>query len=163
MRNRRILKDILVILAVSGAGIAGVVVPAAAATSGNTYRIIQRVNGFNVCLDAGFEFSVCQYSPSPDDPPALQKWVLSALPNGTDQIKNVAGGASYCLDLTNFTAPCAASDSNQQWVRVSAGNGTSYVENTSSPGHRQCLDSFWTFKACTRGDKQQIWRFQLAG
>jgi hypothetical protein len=124
-------------------------------TASGTFRIFQMINGFKVCLDAGFEFSVCQTGSSPDDPSSLEKWALVPQANGTVQIKN----GSDCLDVTMFTAPCTQGDGSQQWVRVSVGNGTVKVENTS-PTTKQCLDSMWTFKTCTQGDKQQIWTFK---
>jgi hypothetical protein len=122
--------------------------------SGNTWRIFQKSNGFKICLDSQFEFSVCQTSPSPDDPPAVQKWHLIPAPHGTILIKN----GNQCLALVDFTAGCSSSDTSQQWVRVSAGNGTVKVENKStSPA--TCLDSMWTVHPCSRGDKQQVWTF----
>jgi hypothetical protein len=131
-----------------------------ASASGITDRIFQKINGFKVCLDASFEFSVCQTSPNPDDPPAVQIWHLVPSANGTLQIENGKGAGGQCLDVTSFTAPCVSGDSNQEWVRVSAGNGADYVEHKSAAGQQnQCLDSMWTFKACSRGDKQQIWTF----
>ena len=156
MLNRGILKAAIPIIIAATGAVVGTALPASATASGQTFRLIQRVNGFNMCLDAGFEFSRCQYGPSPDDPPALEKWLVTALPNGTEQIQN----GSQCLDVTGFTAPCTSGDASQQWVRVSAGNDIVKVVNRSS-GQRQCLDSFWTFHPCTRGDKQQIWRFKL--
>ena len=54
---------------------------------------------------------------------------------------------------------CSQGDSTQQWVRVSAGNGTVKVENKSSGGPNLCLHSMWAFHPCSRGDKQQIWTF----
>ena len=125
------------------------------------YRIVQRVNSSNVCLDESFQFSVCQYGKNPDDPPALQKWTLTATGNGTGQIRNRQGGTYYCLDVKAFAIPCSPGDAHQEWARVSAGNGDYYVEN-SALGHRKCLDSFWTFKACMTGDKNQIWQFRPA-
>ena len=86
----------------------------------------------------------------------LEKWVLIPAANGSVQIEN--GG--WCLDLNGFTSPCATGDPSQQWFRTSAGNGLVHVVNRSmSPA--QCLDSFWTFKACTGGDKDQKWLFKL--
>jgi hypothetical protein len=58
-----------------------------------------------------------------------------------------------------FTQPCANGDHAQQWFREGAGDGTVHVVNISS-GSFQCLDSFWTFKTCVKGDKQQVWRFE---
>jgi len=118
---------------------------------------MQPSSGGNICLDAGFEFSKCQYGSSPDDPPSLEKWILVPAVNGSVQIKN----GTFCLDLSMFTQPCAKGDRAQRWFRVSAGNGTVRVVNKSTRS-RQCLDSFWTFKTCVKGDKQQIWRFKLA-
>jgi hypothetical protein len=135
----------------------GLALPASAspmaAAGVSRYRIIQPSSGGNICLDAGFEFSRCQYGPSPDDPPSLQKWTLDPAANGSVQIEN--GG--FCLDLSMFTQPCVKDDRSQQWFRVSTANGTVLVVNKSTRPP-QCLDSFWTFKTCMKGDKQQIWR-----
>jgi hypothetical protein len=125
------------------------------AATAKPFRIFQKINGFKVCLDSQFEFSVCQTGPSPDDPPSVQKWTLISGAHGAVQIDN--GG--QCLDVTSFTAPCSQGGSSQLWLRVSAGNGTVKVENKSSSGTTQCLDSMWTFHPCSRGDKQQIWTF----
>jgi hypothetical protein len=129
---------------------------ASPALSVSKYRIMQPSSGGNICLDAGFEFSRCQYGPSPDDPPSLEKWILVAAANGSIQIKN----GPDCLDLSMFTQPCAQGDHAQQWFRMGAGGGTVRVVNIST-GSFQCLDSFWTFKTCVKGDNQQIWRFKL--
>ena len=126
------------------------------AASVSKYRIIQPSSGGNICLDAGFEFSRCQYGPSPDDPPSLEKWILVPATNGSVQIKN----GTFCLDISMFTQPCAKGDHAQQWFRMDAGDGTVHVVNIST-GSFQCLDSFWTFKTCVKGDTQQIWRFKL--
>ena len=160
MLNRGILKAAILFISAATGGAVSTTLPASAATSGVRYRITQpAMNGTGtiICLDAGFEFSRCQYGKSPDDPPALEKWALVALPNGTDQIKNF----NSCLDLNGFTGPCTAGDTNQQWARVSAGNGTFNVENVSATGQRTCLDSFWTFKTCVKGDKPQVGRIKL--
>lgn len=159
MVNRGLLKAVTAVIAVAGVAVsfslpAGAS-PAPAARVGR-YRIMQPSSGGNICLDAGFEFSKCQYGPSPDDPPSLEKWSLVPAANGSIQIKN----GTFCLDLSTFTQPCAKGDRAQQWFRVSAGNGTVLVVNKSTR-FPQCLDSFWTFKACMRGDEQQIWRFKL--
>ena len=159
MLNRGILKAAIPIFIAAASGVVSTALPASAATSAVKYRITQpSMNGTGtiICLDAGFEFSRCQYGKSPDDPPALEKWALVTLPNGTDQIKNF----NSCLDLNGFTGPCTAGDANQQWTRVSVGNGRVNVVNVSATGQRTCLDSFWTFKTCVKGDKQQIWRFK---
>jgi hypothetical protein len=101
-------------------------------------------------------FSKCIYGAEPDDPPALEKWVLVPAVNGGVQIEN--GG--WCLDLNGFTLPCATGDPNQRWFRTSAGNGLVHVVNrATSPA--QCLDSFWTFKACTSCDQDQKRLFKL--
>jgi hypothetical protein len=137
----------------------GFSLPASASTpaaSVSKYRIMQPSSGGNICLDAGFEFSRCQYGPSPDDPPSLEKWILIPAANGSVQIKN----GPDCLDLSMFTQPCVQGDHAQQWFRTSAGDGTVHVVNIST-GSFLCLDSFWTFKACVKGDTQQIWRFKL--
>lgn len=163
MPHRGMLKAVPTVFAVAAMAVSIAIPVSASAATGaamssntpTTFRIFQMINGFKVCLDSGFEFSVCQTGPSPDDPPSLQKWVLVPQANGTIQIKN----ATDCLDVTQFTAPCTQGDGSQQWVRVSAGNGTVKVENTS-PTAKTCLDSMWTFKTCTRGDKQQIWTFR---
>jgi hypothetical protein len=159
MLNRGILKAAIPIIIAVASGVVSTALPASAATSAVKYRITQpAMNGTGtvICLDAGFESSRCQYGKSPDDPPALEKWTLVTLPNGTDQIKNF----NSCLDLNGFTGPCSAGDANQQWTRVSVGNGRVNVVNVSATGQRTCLDSFWTFKTCLKGDKQQIWRFK---
>jgi hypothetical protein len=159
MLNRGILKRVTAVIAVAGLA-AGVPLSASASAmqtaTVSKYRIMQPGTGGNLCLDAGFEFSRCIYGPNPDDPPSLEKWVLVPAPNGSVQIKN----ATSCLDLTSFTQPCVKGDPNQQWFRVSAGNGFVHVVNTSTR-FAQCLDSFWTFKACMSGDNNQIWRFKL--
>jgi hypothetical protein len=129
---------------------------ATAAAGVSKYRVIQPSSGGNTCLDAGFEFSRCQYGPSPDDPPSLEKWVLVPAANGSVQIEN----GPDCLDLSMFLQPCAEGDHAQQWFRMGAGDGTVHVVNIST-GSFQCLDSFWTFKTCVKGDTQQIWRFKL--
>jgi hypothetical protein len=171
MLSQGTLKAALTVFAAAAvaAGIATPLAAASAATggrgaavragaSGITDRIFQRINGFKVCLDASFEFSVCQTSPNPDDPPAVQIWHLVPSGHGTLQIENGTGAGAQCLDLTSFTAPCVSGDSNQEWILVSAGNGADHVEHKSAAGQQnQCLDSMWTFKACSRGDKQQIW------
>ena len=160
MVNRGLLKAIMTVIAAAGVAV-GFSLPASAsatpAASVSRYRIMQPSSGGNVCLDAGFEFSKCQYGPSPDDPPSLEKWILVPAANGSVQIKN----GSFCLDLSMFTQPCAKGDGAQQWFRVCAWNGTFRVVNKSTRSP-QCLDSFWTFKTCVQGDKQQIWRFKLA-
>jgi hypothetical protein len=159
MFNRRFFTAIATVIAVVGVAVS-FSLPAGAsmtpATSVSKYRIMQPSSGGNICLDAGFEFSRCQYGPSPDDPPSLEKWILVPAPNGSVEIKN----GPDCLDLSMFTQPCAQADHAQQWFRVGIGNGTDLVVNksTSSP---VCLDSFWTFKACVKGDNQQVWRFRL--
>lgn len=159
MVNRGLAKAVSTVIAVAGVAVS-FSLPASAspapAASVSRYRIMQPSSGGNICLDAGFEFSKCQYGPSPDDPPSLEKWSLVPAANGSVQIKN----GTFCLDLSMFTQPCAKGDRTQQWFRVSAGNGTVLVVNKSTRVP-QCLDSFWTFKACTRGDEQQIWRFKL--
>jgi hypothetical protein len=126
------------------------------AASVSKYRIMQPSSGGNICLDAGFEFSRCQYGPSPDDPPSLEKWILVPAANGSVQIKN----GPDCLDLSMFLQPCAQGDHAQQWFRMSAGVGTVHVVNIST-GSFECLDSFWTFKACVKSDTKQIWQFKL--
>jgi len=155
MVNRGLLKAVTTVIAAAGVAASFSLPASASATHGATagkYRIMQR----GVCLDAGFEFSKCIYGADPDDPPALEKWVLVPAANGSVQIEN--GG--WCLDVTSFTLPCAKGDPRQQWIRTSAGNGLVHVVNRStSPA--QCLDSFWTFKACTGGDKDQKWLFKL--
>lgn len=128
-------------------------------TSGKTYRIHQRDNGLNVCLDASFEFSVCQTSKNPDDPPSLQKWVIDSTGHNTYKFWN-REGTGWCLDLTQFDAPCSKGNSNQRWLPVSAGDGAYYIEH-QSPGGDTCLDESWTFKACSPGDANQIWELRL--
>lgn len=158
MLNRGLLKAVTTVIAAAGVAASFSLPARASAThtaTGTRYRIMQRSTGGNLCLDAGFEFSRCIYGPNPDDPPSLEKWVLVPAANGSVQIKN----SSQCLDLTMFTQPCAKGDPNQQWFRVSAGNGTVHVVNKSTRP-AQCLDSFWTVKACVRGDKNQIWLFK---
>ena len=160
MVNRGLLKAVTTLIAAAGVAVSFSFPASASATttaSVSRYRIMQQSSGGNICLDAGFEFSRCQYGPSPDDPPSLEKWILVPAANGSVQIKN----GSFCLDLSMFTQPCAKGDGAQQWFRVSAGNGTFLVVNKSTR-FPQCLDSFWTFKTCVQGDKQQIWRFKLA-
>ena len=160
MFNRGMLKVVTTVLAATGVAVSFSLPASAAATpaaSVSRYRIMQPSSGGNICLDAGFEFSKCQYGPSPDDPPSLEKWILVPEANGSVQIKN----GTFCLDLSMFTQPCAKGDHAQRWFRVSAGNGTVRVVNRSTR-FPQCLDSFWTFKTCVKGDKQQIWRFKLA-
>jgi hypothetical protein len=159
MFNRRLLIAATTVIAVVGVGVSFSLQEGAAmtpATSVSKYRIMQPSSGGNVCLDAGFEFSRCQYGPSPDDPPSLEKWILVPVANGSVQLEN----GRECLDLSMFTQPCAKGDRAQQWYRVGVGNGTVLVvnESTSSP---VCLDSFWTFKVCVKGDSNQIWRFRL--
>jgi hypothetical protein len=159
MFHRGLLKAVTTVIAVAGVAV-GFSLPASAlappAGSASKYRIIQPSSGGNICLDAGFEFSRCQYGPSPDDPPSLEKWTLVPAANGSVRIKN----GTFCLDLSMFTQPCAVGDHAQQWVRVGAGDGTVRVVNRSARSP-QCLDSFWTFKTCVKGDNQQIWRFRL--
>lgn len=163
MPHRGMLKAVPAVFALAVMAVSIAIPVSASAATGaamssntpTTFRIFQMINGFKVCLDSGFEFSVCQTGPSPDDPPSLQKWSLVPQANGTIQIKN----GPDCLDVTMFTAPCTQGDGSQQWVRVSAGNGTVKVVNTS-PTAKKCLDSMWTFKTCIRGDKQQIWTFK---
>ena len=163
MLHRGLLKAVTTVIAATCVAASFSLPASASATHGatarahgttvNKYRIMQR----GVCLDAGFEFSKCIYGPNPEDPPALEKWVLVPAANGSVQIKN----DSQCLDVTSFTLPCAKGDPSQRWFRVSAGNGLVHVVNRStSPA--QCLDSFWTTHPCVRGDKDQIWRFKLA-
>jgi hypothetical protein len=159
MFNQRLL--IAVTTVVVAVGVAGSFsLPAGAsmtsATSVSKYRIMQPSSGGNICLDAGFEFSRCQYGQSPDDPPSLEKWILVPAANGSVQIKN----GPDCLDISMFTQPCAQSDHAQQWFRMAAEDGTVHVVNIST-GSFQCLDSFWTVKTCMKGDNQQIWRFRL--
>jgi len=155
MRNRGLLHAVMTVIAAAGVAASFSLPASASAMHGTTvskYRIMQR----GVCLDAGFEFSKCIYGAEPDDPPALEKWVLVPAAHCSVQIEN--GG--WCLDLNGFTSPCATGDPSQQWFRTSAGNGLVHVVNRSmSPA--QCLDSFWTFKACTGGDKDQKWLFKL--
>jgi hypothetical protein len=159
MFYRGLLRAVTTAMAASGI-VLSVSLPAsasaAAAAGVGRYRIVQPSSGGNICLDAGFEFSRCQYGPSPDDPPSLEKWILVPAANGSVQIKN----GTFCLDLSSFSQPCAKGDRAQQWFRIGAGEGRVLVVNrsTSSP---QCLDSFWTFKTCVTGDEQQIWRFKL--
>lgn len=129
-------------------------------TGGRTYRVYQRDNGSSVCLDASFQFSVCQYSPDPDDPPSLQKWVIAATGPHTYKLWNQKG-TGWCLDLADFDAPCRQGDRSQQWSPVAAGGGAYYIEHQSSGGNT-CLDESWTFKACSAGDAQQIWKLKLA-
>jgi hypothetical protein len=159
MVNRGLLKAVTTVIAAAGVAVSFSLPASASATttaSVSRYRIVQPSSGGKICLDAGFEFSRCQYGRSPDDPPSLEKWILAPAGNGSIRIKN----GTFCLDLSMFLQPCAKGDTAQQWFRESAGNGTVLVVNksTSSP---QCLDSFWGFKACVKGDKQQIWRFRL--
>jgi hypothetical protein len=153
------LKAATTVIAAVGVGAAFALPSNASATpaaSVSKYRITQPSNGGgNSCLDAGFEFSRCQYGPSPDDPPSLEKWILVPAANGSVQIKN----GPDCLDLSMFLQPCAQGDHAQQWFRMSAGVGTVHVVNISTASF-ECLDSFWTFKACAKGDSQQIWRFK---
>jgi len=159
MFNRGLLKAVTTVIAATGVAVIFSLPASASATpaaSASRYRIMQPSSGGNICLDAGFEFSRCQYGPSPDDPPSLEKWILVPAANGSVQIKN----GTFCLDLSMFTQPCARGDRAQQWFRVSAENGTVLVVNKSMR-FPQCLDSFWTFKTCVKGDKQQIWRFKL--
>jgi hypothetical protein len=159
MFDWKILKGVVTVVAATGVAVAFSLPPSASATPAATvskYRIMQPSGGGNICLDAGFEFSRCQYGPSPDDPPSLEKWVLVPQANGSILIKN----GTFCLDLNMFTQPCASGDHAQQWFRQRAGDGTVYVVNISS-GSFVCLDSFWTFKMCVKGDKQQIWQFKL--
>lgn len=159
MVNRGILEAAMTVLATAGVTVSFSLPASAAATSAasvSRYRIMQPSSGGNICLDAGFEFSRCQYGSSPDDPPSLEKWILVPAANGSVQIKN----GTFCLDLSMFTQPCAKGDGAQQWFRVSAGNGTVTVVNKSTR-FPQCLDSFWTFKTCVKGDKQQVWRYKL--
>jgi hypothetical protein len=159
MFSRGLLKAVTTVIAAAGV-VVGFSLPASASTTPTVnlsrYRILQPSSGGNICLDAGFEFSRCQYGPSPDDPPSLEKWVLVPAPNGSVQIKN----GTFCLDLSMFTQPCTKGDHAQQWFRMRAGDGTVHVVNIST-GSFQCLDSFWTFKTCVKGDTQQIWRFKL--
>ena len=158
MLNRGLLKAVTTVIAAAGVAASFSLPASASAGHGATaskYRIMQRSTGGNLCLDAGFEFSRCIYGPNPDDPPSLEKWVLVPAANGSVQIKN----GSQCLDLTMFTVPCVKGDGNQQWFRVSAGNGIFHVVNKSAQPV-QCLDSFWTFTACVRGDKEQVWLFK---
>jgi hypothetical protein len=139
----------------SGPGSTG----SATVTTSKVYNIFLRVNGVNVCLDASYQFSLCQTSKNPDDPPSLQRWVLVPAADGTYQIWN-RGGTSWCLDLADFDAPCSPGDGNQQWVRVRAGDGAYYIEHQSPAGENTCLDEFWTFKTCSRGDRNQLWKFR---
>ena len=158
MLNRGLLKAVTTVIAAAGVAASFSLPASASAAHGATaskYRIMQRSTGGNLCLDAGFEFSRCIYGPNPDEPPSLEKWVLVPAANGSVQIKN----GSQCLDLTMFTVPCVKGDGNQQWFRVSAGNGIFHVVNKSAQPV-QCLDSFWTFTACVRGDKEQAWLFK---
>jgi hypothetical protein len=147
-------------LAVTG-GLAAPALAARAATvrpgftSGKTYRVEQQDNGSAVCLDASFEFSVCQTSGDPDDPPALQKWVIDSTGKSTYKLWNHAG-TNDCLDVKEFTAPCSPAGSSQKWSFAAAGTGTYHIEHRASGGS-MCLDEFWTFKACSSGDAQQIW------
>jgi hypothetical protein len=160
MFKRRLLKAFTTVIAAAGVAV-GFSPPASASlrsgASLSSYRIMQSSAGGNICLDAGFEFSRCQYGPSPDDPPSLEKWILVPAANGSIQIEN----GTSCLDVSMFTQPCAKGDHSQQWFRVSARYGTVHVVNVST-GSFQCLDSFWTVKTCVKGDSQQIWRFKLA-
>ena len=101
MFNQRLLIAVTTVVAV--VGVAGSFsLPAGAsmtsATSVSKYRIMQPSSGGNICLDAGFEFSRCQYGQSPDDPPSLEKWILVPAANGSVQIKN----GPDCLDMTMF-------------------------------------------------------------
>ena len=159
MFNWKPLKAVTTVIAAAGLA-AGFSLPASASATPTAavskYRIMQPSGGGNICLDAGFEFSRCQYGKSPDDPPSLEKWILVPATNGTVLIEN----GTFCLDLSMFTEPCAKGDHAQQWFRQGAGDGTVHVVNISS-GSFQCLDSFWTFKTCVGGDTQQIWRFKL--
>jgi hypothetical protein len=158
MFYRGLLRVATTVIAAAGVAVS-FSLPASAsapAPSVSKYRIVQPSSGGNICLDAGFEFSRCQYGPSPDDPPSLEKWILVLAGNGSVQIRN----GTFCLDLSMFTQPCARGDGAQQWFRVGAGDGTVIVVNRSTPSP-QCLDSFWTFKTCVNGDTQQIWRFKL--
>jgi hypothetical protein len=153
-------KAVTTVIAAVGVAV-GLTLPASAsatpAASVSKYRIMQPSNGGgNTCLDAGFEFSRCQYGPSPDDPPSLEKWIFVPAANGSVQIKN----GPDCLDLSMFLQPCAQSDHAQQWFRMSAGVGVVHVVNIST-GSFECLDSFWTFKTCAKGDTQQIWQLKL--
>ncbi len=162
MFSRRLRRAVTTVTVMVAAGVSvSFPQPASASptalASVSRYRIVQPSSGGNICLDAGFEFSRCQYGQSPDDPPSLEKWTLVPGANGSVQIKN----GTFCLDLSMFTQPCATGDRAQQWFRVSAGNGTVLVVNDST-GSPQCLDSFWTFKTCVKGDQQQIWRFRPA-
>ena len=159
MLNRKLLKALTTVIAVVGVAVSSSLTAGASrtpATSVSRYRIMQPSSGGNICLDAGFEFSRCQYGPSPDDPPSLEKWILVPQANGSVLIKN----GPDCLDTSTFTQPCAQGDHAQQWFRIGAGDGTVQVVNIST-GSFQCLDSFWTFKTCVKGDNQQIWRFRL--
>jgi hypothetical protein len=83
MFSRGILKAALTAFAVAVVAVAmGTPLSASAATrpvaraamspntASGTFRIFQMINGFKVCLDAGFEFSVCQTGSSPDAPRA---------------------------------------------------------------------------------------------
>jgi len=153
------LKAVTTVVAAVGAAVVFALPVNASATpaaSVSKYRIMQPSSGGNICLDAGFEFSRCQFGPSPDDPPSLEKWMLVPAANGSVQIKN----GPDCLDLSMFLQPCVQGDHAQQWVRVSAGLRTVHVVNNST-GSPECLDSFWTFKACVKGDAQQTWQFKL--
>ena len=144
--------------------VAGTAVPATAAAgpaaSAAAYNIFHKTNGINTCLDALYAFARCQTSPGGDDPASVQRWVLVPAGGGTDRIWN-RGGTKYCLDASDFDGPCSAGAVSQRWVRVSAGGGAYYIENRSASG-TVCLDEFWSFKACSRGDANQIWRFRLA-
>jgi hypothetical protein len=159
MFKRGLLISVTTIIAATGVAV-GSSLPAGAsgtpAASVSRYRIMQPSSGGNICLDAGFEFSRCQYGPSPDDPPSLEKWILVPAANGSVQIKN----GTSCLDISMFTQPCAAGDHAQQWFRMGAMDGTVHVVNIST-GSFKCLDSFWTFKTCVKGDNEQIWQFKL--
>jgi hypothetical protein len=159
MFNSGQLKALMTVIATVGV-VLGLALPATVSASPvagvSSYRIIQPSSGGNICLDAGFEFSRCQYGPSPDDPPSLEKWVLVPAANGSIQIKN----GPDCLDISMFTQPCAKGDHTQQWFRMGAADGTVHVVNIST-GSFKCLDSFWTVKTCVKGDIQQIWRFKL--
>ena len=122
MFNQGLLKAVTTVIAAAGVAVS-FSLPASAsampAASVSRYRIMQTSSGGNICLDAGFEFSRCQFGPSPDDPPSLEKWILVPAANGSVQIKN----GTFCLDLSMFTQPCAKGDGGQQWFRVSVGNG----------------------------------------
>ena len=135
-------------------------------TGGDTYKLVQTVDGSNWCLDYKFNVDGCSQGDG------YQKWTLQASTDGDWKLVNTEGGTRYCVDVTGPFKACSPGDGNQEISLVAATGGTYKVEIFASTDVFLCLDwyylyydigpSFPGFNSCQQGNSEQRWTFQLS-